>query len=531
VESVAWISERKDVLNAFFGLLALWTYARFVEETKSLNRRTKFFYGLTLLFFACSLMSKAMLVTFPFALLLLDFWPLQRFNFSTVRRLLLEKIPFFLLVLPVSIVAFIAQKNGRELVLNLPWSFRIETVTINYLRYVQKMFWPSDLSVLYPWPNSWPLIELFVAVIFVFGISVAVFVSRRSHPYLIIGWFWYLGTLVPVIGLIPLGAQSMANHYSYFPMIGILIALTWGIAVFFKQRIRFAVAPAAVASVAIVFCIWRVPTELVYWKNSATLWSRAIAVTQNNWGAHYCLGQILWNKDPNASQSEFQKSVDIYPGFADSQRALGGALALGGRFSEAVEHYKRAIVLEPKNSWGYNGAGTSLLKLNQVGDAIPFLLKAAEVDPAEGHKHNLVFALFQSGHNVEAMSNFLQAAESDPESFDRFLHSVETDTNQIELANNLAWAFATNPERKFRNGDYAVELATSACKMTGFKVTACIGTLAAAYAEAGRFDDAISASEKAIALAKQNGETDLLQKNQELLQQFRAHQPYHETSP
>ncbi|HMD53395.1 MAG TPA: hypothetical protein VKJ65_02460, partial [Phycisphaerae bacterium] len=227
VESVAWISERKDVLSAFFGLAALWTYVRYIEETKNQNGRVKYFYWLTLLFFACSLMSKAMLVTFPFVLLLLDFWPLQRLDVSSIRRLLLEKIPFLLLVLPVSIVAFIAQKNGRELVLNLPWSFRIETVFINYLRYVLKMFWPSDLSVLYPWPDSWPLIELLAAVVFVFGISIAVLILRRSHPYLLVGWFWYLGTLVPVIGLIPLGGQSMANHYSYFPMIGILVALIW----------------------------------------------------------------------------------------------------------------------------------------------------------------------------------------------------------------------------------------------------------------------------------------------------------------
>jgi tetratricopeptide (TPR) repeat protein len=527
VESVAWISDRKDILSAFFGLMALWTYARYVEETKNQNGRPKLFYGLTLLCCACSLMSKAMLVTFPFVLLLLDYWPLERWRQKNKWSLLGEKIPFFALVIPVSVIAYIAQKSGGYFVLHPSLGLRLETVAINYPRYLLKMFWPADLSVLYPYPDSWPTSQLLLAIAFLPGVSVIVFALRRSQPCLLVGWLWYLGTLVPVVGFVPLGGQSMANHYTYFPMIGIVLVVVWLFVAFLERWSRRTVILTATAVLATVLCVAQTRGELVYWKDSATLWSRGIAVTQNNWMAHCALGTILGSSDQ--ALLEFQKSVDINPDYADSQRGLASLLVAHNRPLDAIDHFQKAIAVEPQNSWGYHGLGYCLWQSGRSADAVAPLLKAVELDPKNpSYVGDLCQVIFEGGQQKQSISNFLQAAQADPKYFENFLRAAELTTSHADYLNNLAWAFATYPDVSLRNGHNAVRLATRACEITGDQVTVCVGTLAAAYAEDRRFDEAISTAEKAVALAKQNDEQDLLNKNHELLKLFLAHQAYHE---
>jgi tetratricopeptide (TPR) repeat protein len=529
VESVAWISERKDVLSAFFGLLALWMYACFARESKAQGGRPKLFYGLTLLFFALGLMSKSMLVTFPFLLLLLDFWPLERWRQNGKWRLVLEKIPFFLLVVPVSIAVYFAQKGGGQFLLRFPLGFRLETALMGYARYLGKMFWPTDFSVLYPYPDHWPVGGLLLAAVLILGMSVLAYVLRRQRPYLLVGWFWYLGTLVPVIGLITLGAQSMSNRYTYLPMIGILLLLVWAVEDLSKRSRRRTVLMAAVAAVILGVCISRTRGEIVYWQNDATLWSRAVAVTKNNFMACYCLGVALSHTNQVEELAEFQKSVDIYPDYTESQRELAILMSNSGRLSESIVHFEKAIQLDPQNCWTYHGLGLTLFKMGRTSDAVPPLLKAVEIDPQDAsYKDHLTEVLFFSGHQADIDSNFLATVRSDPAGFSHFLEAVNSDTNHFILFNNMAWRFAAFPDPKLRNGKYAVRLATRACEMTGYKTNNCVVTLAVAYAEDSRFDDAISTAQLACSLASAAGQPELLKQNQALLELFRSHQPYHE---
>ena len=334
VESVAWISERKNVLSAFWGLLALWMYARFAEESKTQGGRPKPFYGLTFLFFVFSLMSKAMLVTFPFVLLLLDYWPLQRWALKDRWTLGVEKIPFFLVIIPASVAAYFAEKSGESLILHEPLSMRLETAVMGYARYLGKIFWPADISALYPYPDSWPATQLVFAVLLIAGISVVAIVLRHRRSYYLIGWLFYLGTLVPVIGIVQEGVQSMANRHSYIPMIGVLLLVVWAIGDLSKQRRGRVVLMATGVVLILGVCISRTRAEIVYWKDGPTIWSRAIAVTEKNFMAHFCLANTLPSAKFNEGLAEYQKSVDIYPDYFDAQLGLANLLSAGGRFSE-----------------------------------------------------------------------------------------------------------------------------------------------------------------------------------------------------
>jgi tetratricopeptide (TPR) repeat protein len=346
---------------------------------------------------------------------------------------------------------------------------------------------------------------------------------------LLVGWFWYLGTLVPVIGLITLGAQSMSNRYTYLPMIGILLLLVWAVDDLSKRWRRRTVLMAAVVAVILGVCISRTRGEIVYWKNDATLWSRAVAVTKNNFMAHYCLGRLLSHTNQVEELAEFQKSVDIYPDYTESQRELAILMSNSGRLSESIVHFEKAIQLDPQNSWTYHGLGMTLLKMGRTSDAVPPLLKAVEIDPQNApYKDDLTEVLFFSGHQADIVSNFLATVRSDPAGFSHFLEAVNSDTNHFILFNNMAWRFAAFPDPKLRNGKYAVRLATRACEMTGYKTNNCVVTLAVAYAEDSRFDDAISTAQLACSLASAAGQPELLKQYQALLELFRSHQPYHE---
>jgi len=529
VESVAWITERKDVLCAFFGLLALWTYARYSEESITRGGRSKLFYCLTLLFFVFSLMSKSMLVTFPCLLLLLDFWPLERFKVQGLGFLMKEKVPFVLFIVPVSIATYFAQKAGDQFMFHFPLGFRLETALMGYERYLGKMIWPANFSVLYPYPPFWPTGQLLCATALILGISVLAILLRRGRPYLLTGWLWYLGTLVPLIGFLPLGAQSMSNRYSYIPMIGILLLVVWAVDDLSKRWRQKTVLMATLVALTMVVCISRTRAEIVYWKDSETLWTRAVAVTTNNFMAHYCLATTVGTTKPAEALAEYKKSVDIYPDFFNAELGVGFQLQSAGRFSEAIPYLEKGIQLKPQSSWGYGDLGFVLLKMGRVRDAASPLLKAVEADPSDpDYKDGLNQALFSSEHETDAISNFLATVRSNPAGFENYLEAMRSDTNHDVLINNLAWSFATFPDPKLRNGKYAVRLATRACEMTGYRMNNFVVTLAVAYAEDSHFDDAVSTAQLACSLASAAGDADLLKTHQAMLEMFRSHQPYHE---
>jgi tetratricopeptide (TPR) repeat protein len=508
VESVAWISERKDVLCGFFFLLTLWAYARYVSyarrkmsgerQTSNLEPRTSNAeceasrithhasrcYCLCLFLFALSLMSKPMAVTLPFVLLLLDVWPLGRVADDGWRgtsdknsHLLLEKWPFFALSVFFSGLTYWIQKNSAAVMDfgKLGLDTRISNAVSSYLQYLAKLLWPAKLAAIYPFPRSHDPAEIWLAALLLLAVSAWCVCQLARRPYLAAGWFWYLGTSVPIIGLVQVGGQAMADRYTYLPLIGPVISLVWLAAELFQSR---KILLSAAAAMVLVACAGLASRQLQFWRNTVALFEHNVAVTPENAAAHYTLGLGLEHAgDTNRAMVCYRVATAIFPGDIEAHRNLAYLLCQQGHWTAAGEECDTLLALNPNDA-------------------------AAHFSRAQVAGH--------FGRADEAVFHLNEALRLDPD--------------YVEAMNNLAWTLATSPEANLRNGDRAVELAERACELTHYQKTIYIGTLAAAQAEAGRFDDAMTTAQKAVALAQQNGEPDLLQKNQELLERYRRHQ-------
>ncbi len=386
VESVTWISERKDVVSFFFGMLALLAYVRYAEESQKAAGRHDRFYVLTLLLFVFSLMSKATLVTFPCLLLLLDYWPLRRTSdFKLDRanlRLVVEKIPFFLLIVPASIVAELAEQSGNSVILQPPLTLRLETALISYARYLGYMSWPVNLSPNYTYPKSWPAGELWLAAAVLAGLSTLVLVVYVRRPYFLVGWLWFLGTLVPVNGIIEqVGPQAMADRYTYIPMIGILLIVVWGINDMAESLRLRPQASLALASIVAVLLITVTRNDISYWRDGDSRWSRAVAVSRNNWTAYANLGTVLDTSNPDRSLDCFEKSVEINPDYVEAQRGLAFGLLRHGRYAEAIEHFRIAWIQntdDPRSQWGW---GIACYRAGHFNDALFHMQAAHAIAP------------------------------------------------------------------------------------------------------------------------------------------------------
>jgi Flp pilus assembly protein TadD len=422
VESVAWISERKDVLSVLFWMLTLWAYVRYVEKSKVQSPKSKVFYGLTLLFFALDLMSKPMVVTLPCVLLLLDYWPLARWQQKNLRGLLMEKVPFFLLSAIGSAVTYVFLRNSGVLSLaltglSLPFDARMENALVSYGRYLGKLFWPVNLCAFYPHPDYWPMQKILVAGLLVLGLSVLVFIMRRRQPYLPTGWLWYLGTLVPVIGLAQAGDESMADRYSYIPSIGILIVLVWGTCQVTRGWHYRSIGLGAVGGALALVCIVLTRHQIVYWKNDVSVWERAIAVTENNYQAHNRLGRALFvQRRVDEAIREFQEVVRLNPGFAEAHNVLGRSFATQGRTDEAMACFQKALIIRPDYIVAHNNLGDILSIIGRVDEAIIQYRKALEIDPNNVTvMNNLGNALNSQGHFDEAIVCFQKALQINPD--------------------------------------------------------------------------------------------------------------------
>ena len=464
VESVAWIAERKDVLSALFFMLALLAYLHYTR-TPSIGR-----YLAVALVVALGLMSKPMLVTLPFVLLLLDYWPLGRFGAhrsNTGRRLLqlvLEKIPLIALSAISSIVTFLAQRGAIGWTEQLPVSARIGNALVAYVVYIRQMFWPAQLAVFYPHPeNRLPVWEISLAFIVLAGITAAAFVFRKKAPYFVTGWLWYLAMLVPVIGLVQVGWQGHADRYTYLPQIGLYIAFTWAVTDLTRswRFQRMGLGAAAVSIVSALSCLAWLQTSC--WRDSETLFTHALTVTRNNDVALNNLGIIFLDKGQlDDAISKLQAAVDLRPENGPAHDNLAKALLKKGQVAEAMVHYRKFLEIEPGNVEARNTLGT---------------------------------ALIQQGHVKEAINQWQDALARQPDNGN--------------AASNLAWVFATCPEDSIRNGARAVELGEKAVRISAGKIPMIHRVLAAAYAESGRFADAIETAQRGSELAAAQGNPGL----------------------
>ncbi len=369
VESVAWASERKDVLSAFFWMLTLLAYARYAALDKPAGKERDAIlspithhwspsYWLALLFFACGLMSKPMVVTLPFVLLLLDFWPLKRFkvqgsalHVQNLGKLLLEKIPFLALTVVSCVITMSVQNGARWSTASLGLPFRLENAAMSYVRYISKIFWPTDLALIYPYPHSWPPGAV-IAVAIVLVMLTAVFISQaKRFPYLAVGWLWFLGTLVPTLGIVQVGVQSMADRYSYLPSIGIFILVAWGANDLFERWPDRKIFQLVAAGLALAGCLAVTAVQLTYWKDSLTIFLHTVQVTTDNYAADDCLGKSLDNiGQTNAAAEFYREAVTLEPDYPMAQFDLGLLDVEQGKAAEASNHLAAAARLDPHNS-------------------------------------------------------------------------------------------------------------------------------------------------------------------------------------
>jgi protein O-mannosyl-transferase len=663
VESVAWVSERKDVLSAFFFMLTLWAYVQYatrdqrwaakprsqiLESTSNIQHPTSniqsqthgtprseailhlpsfIFYLLSLGLFALGLMSKPMLVTLPFVLLLLDYWPLQRFERKTqsqelkgVLRLLVEKAPFFLLSAASCVLTFLVQRacGAMTPLAKSPLELRVANALVSYARYLGKTIWPAKLAVLYPYErfslDSW---QVAGAALLLVAVTAGVVWVRRQRPYLLVGWLWFVGMLVPVIGLVQVGKQSLADRYTYLPHIGLFIAIVWGVADLLVRLPQRRWLPAAVAALVLAACGLGTARQLSYWRDTWTLFQRTASVTSGNFVAYAVIANDLVERGNLPQAIEWcRRSLDIAPDYPEANNTLGNiytrqerydealacfraaeadrtfadprvgagnvlikqgkfveaeatcreALSIAplhlpalfclatalhgqGKLDEAGDYYRRILALNPNLFTPHRYLGNICVAQGKPDEAISQFKSALKIRPEDSDTRTVLgVVLLEKSRTDEAFAEFQEAARLQttnvlanyhlaliyqsrkdlPAAIERFRRVLSLQPDWPESLNNLAWILAANPDASVRNGPEAVSLAERACKLTDYKAPLLVGTLAAAYAEAGRFPEAVSSAEKARALALAAGQTEIVRKNEELLKLYRAGRPYHE---
>ena len=538
VESVAWISERKDVLSGVFFILTLGAYARYARRP-SVAR-----YIMMSILFACGLMSKPMLVTLPFVLLLLDYWPLGRGRgmeisgersevrrersvvsgrWSVVRGLVVEKIPLLALSAASCLATLLGQRQAAGSIDQLPFAWRVNNAIVTCVAYIWQMLWPVKLAVFYPHPDNRLLLwQIFLALALLIAITVAVIASRQKRPYLMTGWLWYLGMLVPVIGLVQVGEQARADRYTYLPQVGLYLALTWTIVDLSASWRRRREILGVAAAVVITALTWRAWIQASYWKNSETLWTHTLAVTSDNDVAHNNLGFIFLRRgELDEAISHFQTALNIRAdnpqthynlGSALVHNNLGNALVRKKLVDEAITHYEKAVELRPDYADGHYNLGSALLQEGRIDEAIAHWQKTVSLQPNDAEAHTtLGDALLRKGEIGQAIAHYEKALEIAP-------HSLLT-------LNNLAWALSTCPDASLRNGARAIELAQKADQLAGGQNPIFIRTLAAAYAENGRFNDAIETAQRALQLALAQDNFALASKLEKDLDLYRKFSP------
>lgn len=569
VESVAWLAERKNVLSLFFGLLTILAYIHYSKRPSVLK------YLPMLFVYALGLMSKPMVATLPFALLLLDYWPLCRINLthsvgnnqkptepnntrfqkSRALHLVLEKIPMFMLsALCIFLSSLAVQRLGSVIsTASVPMTLRIENALVSYISYIAKMIWPHNLAVYYPFPQTLPLWQVAGAGLLLVCISFLVLLKVRSKPYLAVGWFWYIGTLVPVVGLVQAGLwPAIADRFTYVPFIGLFIIIAWGVPDLFDQwhyrEIKLSILAAA------FFATLAATTyqQVGYWRNSITLFEHALDVTTNNYIAHQKLGEALKLQNKNAAAANhYLEALRIKPDMFATQLFLGMLLRDEGELNKAINHLSKALRLKPDRSEPYYELGVTLEKQGDFDGAIRHYLEALRIKPDLAKaQNNLGIILARQKKDKEAIFHFHEAIRIDSDYTDSYFNLAVMYANQKKIEKairyykkalylnpnmaqalyNLSWILISSEDKKFRNGEEAVKLTERLCKITQNHQWLALDALAAAYAETGRFDKAVSVAQKALELALKQGSNELVLGIKKRLILYQNGCPYRKTA-
>jgi tetratricopeptide (TPR) repeat protein len=413
VESVAWVAERKDVLSTLFFLLVLLAYTRFVERPGAWR------YAVTLTLFACGLMAKPMLVTLPCILILLDYWPLKRYPAKVpFSRLVVEKVPFFLLSAISAVITLHAQKEGGAVasIDLLPLGTRIANALLAYGSYIGKTFWPTGLVALYPMPGHMPVWHAAGAALFLGAVTAFAWLKRRSMPFIPVGWFWFLGTLVPVIGLVQVGGQAMADRYTYIPHIGLFILIVWS-SVEFAGRMRLSKKFLGVLMAGVIAVLSALSwMQVAYWRNGITLFRHALEFTERNVLAQYHMGVALTERGRlEEAIRHYSQALEIEPGFALAHFGLGCNYMQRGETDKAVNEYEKAIQLEPGSAKVLYNLGLALFAQGKIEEAIARYSEALRMTPMDDNVHNnLGIALVKLGRTDEGVAHFSEALRINP---------------------------------------------------------------------------------------------------------------------
>jgi Flp pilus assembly protein TadD len=594
VESVAWVSERKDVLSGVFFMLTLWAYLRYVRRPFSYVRYLWVVFALAL-----GLMSKPMLVTVPFVLLLLDYWPLNRFsnsfarqkNLSIPRQIIFEKLPLLALAIGACIAAVLAQKSAIVPDTVPAFPARVENALVACVIYIRQMFYPARLALFYPFPSAGlALWKVAFSLVVLVAASAGVVRCASKRPYLLVGWLWYLGMLVPVIGLMQVGLQAHADRYTYLPAIGLYLALTWLGGELFARWHHSRWLFGSVAALVIAGLSAGTFVQISYWHDSESLWNHTLACTANNVVANDNLGEVLLQKGRvNEAITRFRLALEIQPddilgqtdlavilfqkgqvneAFAHFRKALalrptdplmhynfGVALLHYGEADEAAAQFQKALEIQPDYARDLSSLGRMVLHQGQVDEAIVLFQTLVKVHPNDAEAHYILGGIFlQKGEANQAIDHLQAMLKSqpnnpqahdrlglallqmgrEPEALARFQQALVLQPDNADACNHLAWVLATSPDPSLRNGGKAVELAQQANELSGGTNPVFLGTLAAAYAEAGRFPEAVATARQALQLVvsqKTAVAAAMATALEAQLKSYQAGSPFRDTNP
>jgi tetratricopeptide (TPR) repeat protein len=532
VESVAWAAERKTVLSGLFWLLTITVYAWYVKRP-GIGR-----YILLFVVYASCIMTKPVVVTLPLVLLLLDYWPLERFGgHSPAYRgsppagktvpmgwLLIEKVPLLLLSAFLSVMTFIAQQQGGMVrtLERFPLDCRVANMFVSYMKYIGKLIWPSHLAVIYPYPktNLSDPAAITCIVLFVL-ITVFSIYAGRYRKYAAVGWLWYVGTLVPMIGLVQVANQSMADRYMYLPMLGLLVMGVWVIKDFLGKQLFGKAMLAVLGSVSLLSAVIITRTQVSYWRDTKTIFEHTLKVTKKNSIAENGYGSALFNEGRiNEAEGHFRKALSIWPTYFDARSNLGKVFLKQGKYDEAVSCFTELLSNKKRAEEIHYNLATAFSKQAKYDEAAKHFSAVLKLNPSYFDTREKLGDIYAKLGTANILDGDKKAA------IQNWTKALALKPDNAAILNNVAWLLATGEDVSAEDANKATGFAEKACKVTGDKNSEFLDTLAAAYAAAGRYEEAAATAQKAIEVARGAGRESTAGEIQERLKLYQSGRRY-----